>query len=316
MAIDLQILFDGFFIDPKITHSRLSVFAKDAIFNMIHNNPGGIYDDSIDSTQAAIDNLDSIMSSKTGDKGSRKGETSARNIARRNIEIYCANRIGWARTLFGGKKDARFIATFPKLTRAFYNVPAPKFEDNIEALIGKAHLYSSVLGTDFETDLTTLFNAYSNADASQGTFNTAVRTDIVNEKMDADVLSDQLSDNALLIARNNRKSQTAAKLYFNVDLLYPHTKKEIHKGKPAAHSETEVCPIKYSEGKSVHIYNTGACRLSFGMKLNGIKVGETTTLEHGEKSSQKFDFYFTNGTSIYVENDTDIDGMYQLNIVP
>ncbi len=313
--INLQVFFDGLFLDLAITYLRLSIFTRDVLLNLTNNNPGGIYTDSINATQSANNNLESIMLAKTSDLGTRAGGVSAKNIARRNLEIYCANHIGWARALFGGKDDPRFIATFPKLTKAFYNVAGPVFEVNIEALISKALLYSSVLGPEFESDLTELYAAYTSADEALGSSKSAVRTDIVTEQMAAEVLSDQLTDVVLLVARNNRKSQTAAKLYFNLDLLYPHTGKEIHKGKIAAHAEAEVCPIDYSHGKRTHIYITGATRLTFGMKLNGVKVGETISLDHGESGNEPFSFYFTNGTSIYVINDTAIEGMYQLDII-
>ena len=313
--IDLQTFFDGLFLDTKITHPRLVLFAFDNVANMTNNNPGGIYTDAIEATNAAAENLDSICAQKAGTKGTRKGGTTAKDLARRDAEIYIANHTGWARALFGGKNDPRYVATFPQGMKAFYNVPDPVFDDNLKALIEKANTYKAILGDAFETDLTLLLNNFKTAGETHTTQTADVRTIIVTEQMAADVLSDQLTDNLLLIARNNRRSKTAAKLYFNVDLLYPHKLKEIKKGTPAANSETEICPIEYTEDKRTHILNNGAARLTFGMKLNGLKVGKTIALDPGQKANEPFSFYFSNGTSLYVVNNENIEGMFRLEII-
>lgn len=313
--IDLQVFCDGLFREPKITFSRLVVFANDNANNMENNDPTHIYTDAIAATRSAALNLDSLTTKKTIDVGSRMGGTSAKDQARRNIEIYVANHIGWARALFGGKTDPRFVATFPQGMKAFYGKQNDIFENNLDALIEKSHVYVSVLGVDFETNLNTLKAAYASADTTQGTQKTDVRTDIVTEQMAADVLSDQLTDNVLLIAHNNRRSTTAITLYFNVALLFPIKRKEIKKGKPSANTEVDICKIEYTAGKVVHILNNGATRLVFGMKLNNQKVGNTVTVEPGQTVKHPFSFFFTNGTSLYVINTGNTEGMFKMDIV-
>jgi hypothetical protein len=313
--IDLQVYFDGLFQDPKITHPRLVVFAVDNVHNMDNNNPGHIYDDAITATTAAAANLESFTTQKIADLGSRKGGTTAKKLRRRDVEVYIGNRIGWVRALLGGKNDPRFVDTFPQAMKAFYHTADIVFEENLTSLIKKAHFYITELGADFETDLIALKAAYVNAETAQGVKKTAVRSDIVTEQMAADVLSDQLTDNVLLIARHNRRSTTAAGLYFNVALLYPPKTKEIKKGKPAANSEVEICNIVYAAGKYLHIINLGATILVFGMKLNGQKVGNTVTLAPNQKSAEAMSYYFSNGTSLYVINHGNSEGMFRMEIV-
>jgi len=314
--VNLQIFFDGLFLDYRITYPRLVNFAQDHSSSMSNNNPGHIYDDAITATNAAALNLETLISVKSGAKGARKGGTEAKNIARVNAEVYIGNKIGWCRSLFGGKKDPRFIETFPQLMNAFYPVSDQIFEENLTTLISKAHLYASVLGPEFEDDLTALKEDYVNSITKHEDQNTEVRTDIVTVQMAADVLSDQLTDNVLLVARHNRRSLTAAILYFNVALLYPAKRKEFYKRTIPAKTEADICNIIYEPGKIIVITNTGAVKLTFGMKLAGDKVGQTVTLEHGENSVQRFYYYFTNGTSLYVINDETTKGMFRLDIKP
>jgi hypothetical protein len=313
--IDLQVFFDGLFQDPKITHPRLCKFAMDNVHNMSNNNPGNIYDDAITATTAAATNLDSFTVQKIADLGSRKGGTTAKDHRRRDIEIYVANRIGWTRALFGGKDDPRFVDTFPQGMKAFYSTTDAIFEDNVTSLIKKAHLYTTELGPVFETDLIALKANYVSAGTTQALQKTAVRSDIVTEQMAADVLSDQLTDNVLLIARHNRRSTTAVSLYFNTTLLFAPKTKEIKKGKLTGSSESEICKIEYAEGKHIHILNTGATRLTFGMKLNDQKVGNIVSLESCQKSDEPMSYYFGNGTSLYVINNGTTEGMFRMEIV-
>ena len=229
--IDLQNFFDGLFLEIKITHARLSDFAKDCITKMMSNNPGSIYDGSITATTIASDNFFTAIGKKKGDKGTKKADTSAKSAARIAIEVFVGNKIGFSRDAFGGKKDPRFIETFPELMGAFYDIDDTNFDINVGVLIEKVTKYVLVLGSTFLDDLTTLFGKYSTASTDQGTGITTVNTDITNEEALAIILSDQLTANLLLIARNNRRSLTAKDLYFNVLLLYPQKRKQIKKGK-------------------------------------------------------------------------------------
>ena len=122
-------------------------------------------------------------------------------------------------------------------------------------------------------------------------------------------------DNLLLIARNNRGSQTAAKVYFDTTLLYPKKGTEIHEGKVPAQSRQDVCDIEYSPGKHTHIHITGAATLTFVMELDGLKVGQLFTGNPGDKLVVAYSDYFTNGTKIYLVNECDIEGMYRMEIV-
>jgi len=256
-----------------------------------------------------------MISRKTGDKGTQIGGTRARNIARGLIEIYVANHIGWARNLFNGKDDPRFIATFPFLMKSFYRTSDYTFGINVLALISKANKYASVLGTDFEDELTILNTDYQAAVTAHGSQMSWVHTDIVTTQMAAEVLAEQLTNNMFLIALNNRKSKTAAQLYFNTNLLYPSKRKAKIKGHVAAHTEQEICEIEYSHGKFAYIFNTGPKPLTFGIKYKGQKVGETITLKSTEKSKKPFGFFYTVGTSFYVLNESDMQGTYRFNVV-
>ncbi len=314
--INLQNFFDGLFINKNITHTRLVAFALDNVRNMSipANNPGGIYDDEISATQAAADNLSTFLTTKTGDKGSRKGGTSAKDLARTNVEVYVANRKGWARALLGGKTDPRFIATFPApLSAMIYNPSDDVFDTNIQALIAKAHLYATQL-PGFETDLTTLYNTFHTADNTHGSQTSAVRTDIVTVDTAAEALDDQLTDNVLMIAHNNRRSQTAAYVYFNVTLLYPEHRLERKKGEPAGRSTTDI-PIDYFAGKRTHFHNKGATTLKIGMKLQGLPVGTIFTVAPDGRINKEFSEYFSNGDNLYIVNEDNVPGMYQLDIV-
>jgi hypothetical protein len=312
--INIQIFFDGLFLDEEITYPRLLTFAEDNEASMTNNNPGNIYDDNIAATKAARLNLEAMITGKTGAKGTRKGGTEAKNINRTNAEIYIGNNIGMVRSKFGGKHDPRFIATFPQLMNAFYPVTDKVFLENLEALIVKAHLYTSVLGPDFETDLTALKNHLSLSASDHENQNTEVRTAIVTTQMAADVLSDQLTDNVLLIARNNRRSQTAAALYFNTSLLYAKKRKEFYRRNILANSEADICKITYEPDKIVEFINKGASILTLGMKLAGDRVGQRFQLQPGQKITKRFSDFFTNGDFFYVHNDGEMKGMFRLEI--
>ena len=314
--LDLQRFFDGLFLEKAITHLRLVDFARDNVRNMsiVANNPGGIYDDLITATTAAADNLAILSTTKTTDKGSRKGGTSAKDLARTNLEVYVANRYGWARALFGGKNDPRFIATFPSTLRVLIYAPGDdQFEQNILALIAKAHTYATDL-PGFEAALISLNNIFTSADTTHGSQTSAVRNDIVTLETAAEALSDQLTDNVLEIAHNNRHSTTAKYTYFNETLLYPQHRLERKKGEPAKNSETDI-PIEYFAGKIAKFHNTGAVSLTIGMKLRGVKVGSSFTVEHGHTIRERFDDFFTNGDNLYILNENDTPGIYQLDII-
>jgi len=313
--IDIQRFFDIMFLEKNITHGRLILFGRENELRMINNNPDGIYNDSIDATHSAIENLDMIMKQKTFNKGQRKGGTSAKVQARGLIEVYIANNIGFARSKFGGKDDSRFITMFPNLMKSFYHVADIIFETHVKALIQQAHNYASVLGNDFENDLTNLYNNYSVADETHGSQMVAYSNDIVTEQMAAEALADQLTDNVLVIAHHNRGSNIAAQIYFNPALLYPSKRKSRVKASVPAFTEQEVCEIDYSPGKHTHIHNNGACPLTFGMKLNGEKVGRTITLMPDKKFKGEFNYYYTNGTSFYVINESEMAGQFKFNIV-
>ncbi len=313
--LDLQKIIDGLFRDASITHERLYNFSIDNIQKMTNNNPGGIYDDNITNTQTAADNLQTAMSKTTGDTGTRMGGTTAKDAQRTAIENYLALQILNAAVVFGGKTTANYIETYPNGMNSFYGVNKETFATNVEALITKAIKFESTLGTPFKTAITAMYTAYSTADDNQVNASADVSTDITNESAAATVLADQLTDNVFDIARNNRRSTTALTTFFTLSLLEPQHRKQIKKGNPGKHSETEVCTIEYSAGKRTHIHNTGATKLTFGMKLGGLKVGATITLLPDEKANEPFSFYFTNGDSLYVVNDEDVPGMYQLDIV-
>lgn len=281
---------------------------------MIANNPGSIYDGSITATTNARNNFHVSIGKKSADKGTTKGDTSAKGIARIALEVYIGNNIGMARGAFGGKTAPKFIETFPRLMDSFYNVADGTFSTNAATLITKATKFEADLGTPFKTTLTTLFGTYSDASSEQGTGVSTVNTDIINENAYAVILSDQLTANVLLIGSNNRGSQTAVKLYFDIPKLYPVQHKEIKKGQPVGNSETDIA-IVYSAGKRTHIHNKGATKLIFGMKLLGVKVGTSITLLPDGKTNQPFSFYFTNGDALYVENPETGTGIYQLDII-
>jgi len=315
IANDLQKMFDSIFYDKNITHERLSICAEDHEIRMINNNPGDIYHDSIDAIHAARLNLDSFRNKKFLDKGTRKGGTSAKDDCRALIEVYVANNIGYCRSKFGGKDNYRYIATFPQGMKAFYNVSDKNFETSVENLISNAHTYVGVLGNTFESELNALYHNYTVADATHGTQMVAYSNDIVTEQMAADVLADQMMDDALLIARNNRRSTTAAQVYFNTALLFPKKGTEIYEGNVPAQSRQEVCDIVYSAGKHTHIHINGAVALTFGMELNGMRVGKLFTGEPDDRLDIAFSDYFTNGTKIYVLNESDMEGMFRMEIV-
>jgi len=312
---DLQKMFDGIFYDKNITHERLINCAADHEIRMINNNPGDIYHDSIDAIHASRLNLDSFRKKKFLDKGARKGGTSAKDDCRGLIEVYIANNIGYCRSKFGGKDNFRYIATFPQGMKSFYRASAKNFETSVENLISNAHTYVAVLGNTFESELNALYHNYTLADATHGTQMVVYSNDIVTEQMAADVLADQMMDDALLIARNNRRSTTAAQVYFNTALLFPKKGTEIYEGNVPAQSRQEVCDIVYSAGKHTHIHINGAVALTFGMELNGMRVGKLFTGEPDDRLDIAFSDYFTNGTKIYVLNETDIEGMYRMEIV-
>jgi len=313
--IDLQNFFDGLFLEIKITHARLSDFAKDCITKLMANNPGSIYDGSITATTIASDNFFAAIGKKKGDKGTKKADTSAKGAARIAIEVFVGNKIGFSRDAFGGKKDPRFIETFPELMVAFYQADDTNFDVNVGVLIEKVTKYVLILGSTFLDDLTTLFEKYSTASTDQGTGITAVNTDITNEDALAMILSDQLTANLLLIARNNRGSLTAKDLYFNVPLLYSQKRKKIKKGTPEAHTDKDICEIEYAGSKHTKIQNKGAVKLIFGMKLLNVKVGREFTVLPNETINPSFLDYFTNGDTLYVINPEDSIGMYQMDII-
>jgi len=313
--VDLQKIIDGFFRDESITHERLYNCGMDHIQKMTNNNPGGIYDDNITNTETATTNLQAAMTKTTGDTGTRIGGTSAKDAQRKAIEDYLAIQILNAVVVFGGKTAAKYIETYPNNMDSFYKVSKELFATNVEALITKAIKFETALGTPFKTTLTTMYGTYSTADDTQVDASADVSTDITDENTAATALADQLTDNLFDISRNNRRSTTALATYFTLSLLEPQHRKQIKKGNPGKHSETEVCTIEYSAGKRTHIHNTGAAKLTFGMKLGVLKVGATITLLPGEKANEPFSFYFTNGDSLYVVNDEDVAGMYQLDIV-
>ncbi len=313
--IDLQIFFIGLFLGIDITHARLVVFALDNKARMVLNNPEGIYDDAIAATETAANNLLTLLQLKKTDKSTRIGATSNKGVARTNLEVYIGNKIGVVRDKFGGKNDPRFKATFPDKMKGFYNKIETDFDINVAALIAKAHQYSSVIGADIETNLTSLYHIYTTASATQMDDNVKWSADIVNEQMAADVLSDQLTDNVLMIAHNNRRSTTAAKLYFDTTLLYPQQQKQIFRRTIAANTEMEICPFEYHASKRTKVFVKGVATLTFGMKLYGIKIGETLTLATGGKADVAFDFYYHNGTSFYVKNSSDNEGVFQFTIM-
>jgi len=313
--IDLQKIIDGFFIEKDITHERLYNFSIDNIQKMVNNNAGGIYDDNIANTKAAAENFQTAMSKTTGDTGTRIGGTTAKDLQRTAIEEYLAIQILNAAVVFNGKKTANYMETYPNGMDSFYSVSKETFATNVEALIKKANKFETILGTTFKTTITAMYSTYSTADDNQVDATADVSDDIKDENTAAIALADQLTDNLFDIARNNRRSTTAITTFFTLSLLYPQHRKQIKKGKPEKHSETEVCTIEYSAGKRTHIHNTGAAKLTFGMKLGGLKVGATITLLPDEKANEPFSFYFTNGDSLYVVNNEDVPGMYQLDIV-
>ena len=312
--IDLQRYFEGLFLETIIIFSRLIAFARDNANNMENNNPGGIYDDSVVATRECATNLEIISSQKLTDKGTKVGGTDAKDLARANLTVYIANQIGWCRSLFGGKNDVRFKATFPNLMKSFYNKSDVVFKESVDALIAKAHTYSSVLGADFESKLTAFLLVYTNASTAHGTQMSDVKTDVITEQMAADALSDQLTDNLLLIARNNRRSKTAATLYFTVSLLYPAKRKKIYKGTVAAHGIKDLCDIEYTASKHAKFKNKGSTRLILGMKLNNEKVGELLIIEPSTEVDVEFSYFYSNGDCFYVVNDGEVEGIYQLTI--
>lgn len=312
--IDLQNFFDGLFLEKAITYSRLVNYAQDNAASMTNNNPGLIYDDAILATNAAAANLETMIVGKTGDKGARQGGTASKNIARTNAEVYVANNIGWARSLFGGKNDPRFIETFPQLMKSFYPVTDQVFEENLVTLTSKANTYIVVLGVDFFNTLTTLVGDLQDSTSAHSSQTVKVRGDIVTVQMAADVLSDQLTDNVLLVARHNRRSQTASKLYFNTTLLYPVKQREYYDRTIEPHTEDDICPITYAADKIVEFINKGAVKLTFGMKLAGDKVGATIELLPGQEVSKPYSFFFTNGSTFYVINSEGTKGMFHLEI--
>ena len=312
--IDLQNYFDMLFISPKITHLRLDSFSEDHINKMIANNPGSIYDGSITATTNARNDFAVSIGLKAADKGTAKGDTSAKGVARVALEVYIGNNIGMARGAFGGKTTPKFIETFPNLMNSFYKVDDATFSTNVATLITKATKYVADLGVPFKTALANLYATYSGASSEQGTGVTAVNTDIINENAYAVILSDQLTANVLLIGRNNRGSLTAKFLYFDVPKLYPVQHKEIKKGQPAGGSETDI-PIVYSAGKRTHMHNKGATSLILGMKLLGVKVGTAITMLPDGKINQAFDFYYSNGDALYIINPEAGTGIFQLDII-
>jgi hypothetical protein len=311
----LNNFFGSIFNIRTITHERLYTFAIDHISRMQTNNPGDIYNVQIGLTQTAADKLKSKMTKQTGDTGTREGGTSAKDGKRAAIEFYVGNQIGVARGLFGGKADPRFIETYPELMNAVYGVTDVTFNTNIAALITKAHKYVAVLGSDFEDKLTTMYGEYTTADDSHVTETTAVSTDKTNEAEAALELSDQMTDNAADIGKNNRRSTTAQALYFNVTLLEGAQTKQIKKGTPEAHTDKDICPIEYAGGKHTKIQNKGAVKLIFGMKLLDVKVGTTFEVLPGKEVNPAFSDYFSNGDALYVVNPEDSIGMFQLDIV-
>ena len=310
-----QKIIDGLFQDRDIIAERLYNFAVDSTSKFENNNPDGIYDDNISNSQTAAANLHSARTQKTGDIGTRIGGTTAKDNARTSIEKYLAIQILAAAVAFGGKQTPNFKETYPNGMESFYKVSKENFSINVEVLIVKALKFVDILGIPFKTTITSMFDTYSNANDTQLEAVSDVSTDITLEKAAALVLADQLTDNLCDVGHYNRRSKTALDTYFDFSLLYPAKQKEIHKGKPASHTETEVCGIEYSDGKRTHIHNQGAAILIFGMKLNGVKVGETFTLLPDQKANLAFKDYFSNGTSIYVINNTEIAGMFQLDII-
>jgi len=312
---NLNVFFDSIFNKERITHERMYTFAIDHISRMQTNNPGDIYNIQIGLTQTAADKLKSKITKQTGDTGTRIGGTSAKDGKRAAIEFYVGNQIGVARGAFGGKADPRFIETFPELMNAVYGVTDVTFDTNIAALITKAHKYVAVLGSDFEDTLTTMYAEYTTADSSHVTETTAVSTDKTTEAEAALALSDQMTDNAADIGKNNRRSTTAQALYFNVSLLEGAQTKQVKKGTPEAHTDKDICEIEYAGSKHTKIQNKGAVKLIFGMKLLNVKVGREFTVLPNETINPSFLDYFTNGDTLYVINPEDSIGMYQMDII-
>ncbi|MEI8204691.1 MAG: hypothetical protein WCH34_16855, partial [Bacteroidota bacterium] len=300
--IDLQKIIDGLFYDEAITNERLLACGIDNISRMTNNNAGNEYDDNITNTTTACDELKAAMVLTKSDTGTRKGGRTAKDNARTAIEKYLALQILAAAVAFQGKKTQGYEETFPNGMDSFYSVSKETFALNVETLINKATKYVAVLGVPFKNTLTSMFATYTTANDNLIDAKTDVGDDRTDEDEKALTLADQLTDNLCLVGHYNRRSKTALAEFFDLSLLYPQHRTKIFKGNPAAHSETEVCEIEYSAGKRVHIHNTGIGPLTFGFKLNGIKVGEITTLKNDEKSNESFEHYFTNGTSIYVLN--------------
>ncbi len=313
--IDGQKIIDGFFYEKAIIHERLLACAIDNINRMTNMNAGHEYDDNIANTSTAVDNLKAAMLQAKVDVGTRIGGTSAKDDSRAAIEKYISLQILAAAVAFEGKTTPSYKETFPNGMDSFYKVSKDTFATNVEALTKKAAKFVDVLGVPFKTAITSMFASYSSANDLLSEAKAHVGTDKTHENAMALVLADQLTDNLCDVGHYNRRSKTALANFFNMSLLYPQHRTLIFKDKPVAHSETEVCEIEYSAGKRLHIHNTGSCPLTFGFKLNGIKVGETTTLQNDEKSNEPFEYYFTNGTTIYVLNSEDVPGMFTLEIV-
>jgi len=312
---DLQSIFEGFFNDKDITHDRLHTFALDNVRRMTLNNPGAIYAQNIMDTQAKADDLKAKKTLKTGDKGTQKGATTAKDLERDKIEKYLAVQMPGAVTAFGGKATEGFRATYPHFMDSFYGVTKEDFSTNVAALIVKANTYVTTLGIPFKDGITGMFATYTAANDTQAMDVVAVSADIDAENASAAILQDQLTDNVCDVAHNNRRSITAKALYFNENLLFGVQHKEIKKGTPEKDSETDICKIVYSPGKLTHFYNKGAVKLIIGMKLLGVKVGVPFTALPNETVKKAFSDYFTNGDTLYVINPEDSIGMYQLDIL-
>ena len=71
----------------------------------------------------------------------------------------------------------------------------------------------------------------------------------------------------------------------------------------------------YFAGKRTHFQNKGAATLKIGMKLSGLPVGTIFTVASGTNINKEFSEYFTNGDNLYIVNDDNVPGMFQLDII-
>ena len=310
----LDNLFTDLFEVKDLTNNRLSRFASDHLACLNSNNPAGIFNAIIDSTQTALYNFRASQSKKLSSLGNRKAYTQTKRQARNAFTVFIRQQEGSVRGKFGKDSEA-YIQFFPKGLTVYDRATNRGYDLLVKNIVARATQYQADLGVAFKDQAAALAGAYLTAEEEQLETKGQVshtRSQVTQLRA---ALTQQLTFNALFIAANFLLQKNKARLYFNTSLLFAPHRKHIYKGKPAAGETLTVARLVYQAGKFMWMKNKGATTLTFQMYLQGQAVGNSFTLEPAQELHQSFASFFTNADELRVTNAGSSAGWYQVKEV-